>query len=86
MTATRPDYNCNQPDFQLRLGPGVSSGGCSHQESVHRCKEDGGGIGRIGAELGECVWDRAVVVVVMLHMVRVYLLLIISSNLQSYSP
>jgi hypothetical protein len=36
-------------------------------------------------ELSECVRDRAVVVVVMLHMVSVYLLFIISSNLQSYS-
>jgi hypothetical protein len=35
MTATQPDYNCNQLDFWLRLGPGVSSRGCGHQESVH---------------------------------------------------
>jgi hypothetical protein len=37
--------------------------------SARRCEEDGSGIRRIGAELGECVRDHAVVVVVMLHMV-----------------
>jgi hypothetical protein len=35
MTATRPDYDHNQLDLRLQLGSGVSSGGCSHQESVY---------------------------------------------------
>jgi hypothetical protein len=55
-------------------------------EARSDAKKYGGGIGQIGTELGECVQDRAVVVVVILHMVSVYLLLIISNPSPPSTP